>query len=226
MTLALYNVLISAISVVYVFTVVAIMDFAVRKGFPSDISRKVIHIAAGCWLLFWFFFDDLHVTKYLNILPAAIWTVLLLTKGLTAKHDDEAVKTMTRTGDKSELLRGPLYFTIIMMLAGTVFYKTEAALTAMGILAWGDGLAPIAGSRFGKLKYNLVTEKTIEGSITFFIFGFLGAMFFNYFILGRFDAGLILVSVIVSTIVEALSPKDFDNLLIPFVCFIIYYLVY
>ncbi|GJQ64112.1 MAG: phosphatidate cytidylyltransferase [Melioribacteraceae bacterium] len=226
MTIPLYNILIAAISVIYVFTVVAIMDFAVKKGFPSDISRKVIHIAAGCWLLFWYFFDDSDVTKYLNILPAAIWTILLLIKGISASPNDDAVKTMTRSGDKKELLRGPFYFTLVMIVSGTFLYKTEAALTAIGILAWGDGMAPVVGSRLGKLKYSLVTEKTLEGSLAFSVFGFLGAMLFNYFILGTYDTELILISVIVATIVEALSPKDLDNLLIPTACFIIYYLVY
>lgn len=222
MSIPLYNIIISGISVIYVFTVVALMDVAVKKGFAPDLSRKVIHIAAGSWILFWYFFEDSSLTKYLNILPAVIWSVLLIVKGLSSGKDDEAVKTMTRTGDPKELLKGPFYFTLIMIISGTIFYKTDVAMASIGILAFGDGLAPIAGSRFGKLKYNLVTEKTIEGSLTFFIAGFIGAVLFTYLLSGTFDTELILICTIACTIVEALSPKDIDNILIPITCLIIF----
>lgn len=219
---ALYNILISLAAIVYVFLVVGIMDFAVKKGFPQDLSRKVVHIAAGSWLVFWFLFDQTHWTKYFNIAPAFIWTILLLIKGFTASPDDNAVKTMTRTGDRTELLRGPLYFTIIMNIMGTFYFNTELALTAMGILGWGDGLAPVFGKKFGKHKYNFVTEKSYEGSISFIVFGFLGALLFHLIIMGQVDFSAIIICVLITAVVEALSPKDLDNMLIPLAVVILY----
>lgn len=67
----LYNIIIAFLGIVYVFAVVGIMDTVVKKvSFPQDISRKIVHIAAGSWLIFWLFFDDSHWSKYLNIAPA------------------------------------------------------------------------------------------------------------------------------------------------------------
>ncbi|RJP59558.1 MAG: phosphatidate cytidylyltransferase [Ignavibacteriales bacterium] len=227
MTPLIYNIIIAILSIVYVFAVVGIMDFLVkRKNFPQDISRKIVHIAAGSWLLIWLLFDDSHWSRYLNIAPAFIWTVLLLLKGFTASSDDEAVKTMTRTGDRRELLKGPLYFTLVMCLMGTVFYKTPLALTAMGILGWGDGLAPVFGKRFGKHKYYILSEKSIEGSLAFLIFGFFGALIFNLFFYESIDIGFILGLAILATFIEAVSPKDFDNLLIPLSIILAYLLYY
>ncbi len=223
MTPLLHNIIITVFGIIYVFAVVGIMDVLVKKqNFPQDISRKVVHIAAGSWLLFWLFFNDSHWSKYLNIAPALIWTILLLVKGFTAKPNDEAVKTMTRTGDRKELLKGPLYFTIVMCLMGTIFYKTPLALTTMGILGWGDGLAPVFGKRFGKNKYFILSEKSIEGSLAFLVFGFLGALFFNFIFYESIDIGFILVAVIISTVVEAISPKDLDNFLIPLIISLAY----
>lgn len=227
MTPLIYNIIIAILSIVYVFAVVGIMDFLVkRKNFPQDISRKIVHIAAGSWLLIWLLFDDSHWSRYLNIAPAFIWTVLLLLKGFAASSDDEAVKTMTRTGDRRELLKGPLYFTLVMCLMGTVFYKTPLALTAMGILGWGDGLAPVFGKRFGKHKYYILSEKSIEGSLAFLIFGFFGALIFNLFFYESIDIGFILGLAILATFIEAVSPKDFDNLLIPLSIILAYLLYY
>lgn len=221
----LNNIIIAALSVVYVFAVVGIMDFFVRKGFPQDLSRKVVHIAAGSWLVFWIFYDQSHWTKYLNILPAVIWTILLLLKGFTAKPDDEAVKTMTRTGDRKELLKGPFYFTIVMILMGTLFFYNSIAAVSMGILGWGDGVAPIFGKKYGKHKYNFVTRKSLEGSLSFFVFGVWGAFFFSVILFDEIKFIYILVCSIIATLVEAFSPKDIDNILIPLACVIVYYLM-
>lgn len=205
------------------FSVVGIMDYFVKKrNFPQDISRKIVHIAAGSWLVFWAFYDPNHWSKYLNITPAFLWTFLLIIKGFTAKPDDEAVKTMTRTGDRNELLKGPLYFTIVMNLMGTVFMYQEVALTAMGLLGWGDGLAPVFGKRFGKHKFKILSEKSIEGSVSFLVFGFFGALLFQFLILGEINYYNILICSLAATIIEASSPKDLDNLLIPITVLMLY----
>lgn len=221
---AYYNILITFCSFIYVFGVVALMDIAVKKGFPQDLSRKVVHVAAGSWLVFWLLYDSSHWTKYLNISAAFVWTILLLIKGFTAKPDDEAVRTMTRFGDRKELLRGPLYFTLVMNLLGTYFYSTPFALTAMGFLTWGDGIAPIVGTRYGKHPYKIFSEKTIEGSITFFVCGLLGSVLFNSIFGMNLDIQFLLICAVVATIVEGFSPKDFDNILIPLAIYLLYIL--
>ncbi len=170
----------------------------------------------------WPFLDMLNWTKYLNIFPIAVWTILLLIKGLTAPPNDETIKTMTRTGDRKELLKGPFYFTIVMIFMGTIFLKTEVALTSMGLLGWGDGLAPIFGQKFGKHKYNFVTQKSLEGSLAFFVFGVLGAALFHMLVLGNINILNILICGVLATIVEALSPKDLDNFLIPGTSLLLY----
>jgi phytol kinase len=217
------NISVALLSVVYVFSVVGIMDYAVRKGLSADISRKIVHIAAGSWILFWPLYNLSHWTKYLNILPALIWTLLLLIKGLSAAPDDKAVKTMTRTGDRRELLKGPLYFTLIMNIMGTLFLYTPLAMISLGLLSWGDGLAPLFGKYFGKHSYKVFAHKTLEGSAAFIIFGFSGAILFSYLVLGTIDVGFALISALLAVIVEGCSPKDWDNILIPLSTMLVYY---
>jgi len=220
----LQNIIVTIGGLVYVFGIVAIMDFLVKKGFPQDLSRKVVHIAAGSWLIFWPLYSPEHWTKYLNITPALIWTILLLIKGFTAKPDDQAVKTMTRTGDRRELLKGPLYFTVIMNIMGTIFFYSPGALLSMGFLGWGDGLAPVFGKRFGKHKYHIFSDKTIEGSIAFLCFGLLGALIFNLLFFGQINILLLVSTALLTTVIEGFSPKDVDNILIPFSVMVVYYL--
>ncbi len=226
MTPLVYNSIVAIVSVIYVFAVVAIMDKFVKSGFPQEVSRKIVHIAAGSWIMFWLFYDNSHWSKYFNIAPAFIWCILLLQKGFFAKPDDEAVKTMTRNNDRKELLKGPFYFTLVMNLMGTLFYNSNLAVTAMSFLGWGDGIAPIVGKKYGRHKYKIFAEKSIEGSIAFFVFGLGAGFLFSYLIFGSVKINHLLITGVITTIVEAVSPKDIDNILIPLAVVILYLLVF
>ncbi|MDY6899918.1 MAG: phosphatidate cytidylyltransferase, partial [Cyanobacteriota bacterium] len=161
------NIIVTALTFIYVFGLVAVMNFCVsRLNLPQDISRKLTHIGAGSLIGFLPLYNDLHWSKYLNVTIFVVWIILLIQKGLFADDEDEAVKTMTRNGDKSELLKGPLYFVIVATICGTLFYKNFPGIMAIATLGWGDGIAPIVGSRYGRLKYEVLSSKSVEGSLS------------------------------------------------------------
>ncbi|MEI7747462.1 MAG: phosphatidate cytidylyltransferase [Chlorobiaceae bacterium] len=212
-----HNALITLLTFVYVFSVPPLMDYLVTNhSLPRDISRKITHICAGSAIIFLPLFVDGGWSHYLNITVFAVWTVLLVQKGLFAADDDQAVKTMTRTGDKRELLKGTLYFVIVAMICGTIYYKQPAGVLAMAMLGWGDGLAPIIGTRYGKMKYHVLSDKSVEGSLAFLAGSLAAGLFFSHLIVPEsFDAGKILIIALIATVVEGVSPKEVDNLTIP-----------
>jgi len=212
-----HNVLVMLLTFAYVFSVPPLMDWLVTNhGLPRDISRKITHICAGSVIVFLPLFHDGDWSHYLNITVFAVWTVLLIQKGLFAADDDQAVKTMTRTGDKRELLKGTLYFVVVAMICGTLYYKQFAGVLAMAVLGWGDGLAPIVGTRLGKMKYKVLCEKSVEGSVAFLVGSFLAGLFFVRLIVPEaYDPVKIAIIAVASTIVEGVSPKEVDNILIP-----------
>lgn len=215
--LAWHNALVMLFTFVYVFSVPPLMDWLVTNhGLPRDISRKITHICAGSVIIFLPLFREGDWSHYLNITVFAVWTVLLIQKGLFAADDDQAVKTMTRTGDKRELLKGTLYFVIVAMICGTLFYKQFAGVLAMAVLGWGDGLAPIVGTRMGKMKYKVLSEKSVEGSLAFLAGSLLASLFFVWLIVpAAYDPVKIAMIVVAATIIEGISPKEVDNILIP-----------
>ena len=228
------------VAMIYVQGIILLMAKLVNsEKLSSDLSRKVIHIAAGSFIWIWLFIDPSDNFSYLfNIAVPFLFFLTFLKKGKSGDPEDKDVKTMTRTGDPSELLKGPLYFTIVMMVAGTIFFGTYAGMLMMAIVGWGDGIAPYIGKKYGNHKFKTFgREKSIEGSISVFLFSIIGSLIF-YFLLGIIGSpGLIgvantsvladpnadlitmlLIIVIISfviMIVEALSPADIDNLLIP-----------
>ena len=211
------NIIITAITFIYVFGLVAVMNFCViRLNLPQDISRKLTHIGAGSLIGFLVFYNDLHWSKYLNVTIFVVWIILLIQKGLFASDEDEAVKTMTRNGDKTELLKGPLYFVIVATICGTLFYKTFPGIMAIATFGWGDGIAPIVGSRYGRLKYEVLSNKSVEGSLSMLIVAFAASTFFVWLIIPtELNILRIFLLCLVATIVEACSPKEIDNILIP-----------
>jgi phytol kinase len=213
----LRNLIVTALTFVYVFGLVALMNFCVtRFGLPQDISRKITHIGAGSLIGFLSLYSDLHWSKYLNVAIFVVWIVLLVQKGVFANPDDEAVKTMTRTGDKRELLKGPLYFVIVATICGTLLYKTFPGIVAMAALGWGDGVAPIVGYRYGKLKYTIFSNKSVEGTISMLIFAFAASTFFVWLIIpNELNIIKIFLLAFIATLIEACSPKELDNILIP-----------
>ena len=212
-----HNALITLFTFIYVFSVPPLMDWLVTNhGLSRDVSRKITHICAGSVIIFLPLFREGDWSYYLNITVFAVWTLLLIQKGLFAADDDQAVKTMTRTGDKRELLRGTLYFVIVAMICGTIYYKQFAGVLAMAMLGWGDGLAPIIGVKFGKMKYKVLSAKSVEGSLAFFFGSFLAGLFFVKLIVPEaYDPVKIAIIAVAATIVEGASPREVDNLLIP-----------
>ncbi len=211
------NLVATALTFVYVFGLVALLNLCVtRFGMPQDLSRKITHIGAGSLIGFLPLYSDLDWSKYLNVTIFVVWIALLIYKGLFANPEDEAVKTMTRTGDRRELLKGPLYFVIVATICGTLFYKSFPGIVAMATLGWGDGVAPIVGSKYGRLKYKIFSDKSFEGSLSMFIFAFAASLFFVWLVLPSFvNISRILLLAFVATLVEGCSPKEVDNILIP-----------
>lgn len=217
------NIIVTALTFIYVFGLLAILNFCVTKfKLPQDISRKITHIGAGSLIVFLPLYNDLHWSKYLNVTIFVVWIILLIQKGLFANDDDEAVKTMTRNGEKSELLKGPLYFVIVATICGTLFYKTFPGIMAIATLGWGDGIAPIVGSRYGRLKYEVLSSKSVEGSLSMLLAAFAASTFFVWLIIpNELDILRILLLSTIATVVEACSPKEIDNILIPTVVILI-----
>lgn len=212
-----HNALVTLLTFVYVFSVPPLMDYLVTNhSLPRDISRKITHICAGSAIFFLYFYKGGDWSQYLNITVFAVWTILLIQKGLFAADDDQAVKTMTRTGNKRELLKGTLYFVVVAMICGTLYYKQPAGILAMAMLGWGDGLAPIIGTRLGKMKYHILSDKSVEGSLAFLV-GSIGAglFFTNLIVPGEVSLQKIVIIAIIATIAEGVSPKEVDNITIP-----------
>ena len=190
----LYRNLLAALwVVVYVNIVVGGSDLCVKRNWlPSKVTRKIIHVAGASWIIFWPIFDPSHWTWQLNIVVPFMYSIVLFTKGLIIRDPNDAdVRSMTRTGNPSELLAGPLLFSTIMCIVGIKLFMTEEAIVIMGCLGFGDGLAPLVGTYYPwgyyrTYPFSPTDRKTVSGSIAFAIAAVVGICLMRQIIMGDF----------------------------------------
>ncbi|XP_010412644.1 PREDICTED: farnesol kinase, chloroplastic-like [Camelina sativa] len=194
--------------------------------FDQKLIRKLVHINIGLvFLLCWrpLFSSGIQGALFASIVPGLnILRMLLL--GLGVYHDEGTIKSMSRHGDRRELLKGPLYYALSITLACIFFWKTSPiSIAVICNLCAGDGMADIVGRRFGteRLPYN--RNKSFAGSIGMVTAGFLASVGYMYYFASfgyiEVSVGMILrfaVISIASTLVESLpiSTQIDDNLTI------------
>jgi len=198
-------------------------DFAAHKGWvESKLSRKLIHIGTGpifvmCWLLF----PNNPTSRYFAAVVPLLITIQFALVGLGIIKDDAAVQAMSRSGDRREILYGPLFYGIVFVLLTIIYwYDTPIGIVGLMILCGGDGLADIFGRLYGNKNLPWSTEKSWQGSLGMFIGGWLLSItiliFFIQFKIfpSPLKAFLLPVTLIafVATIVESLPMKDIDNI--------------
>jgi len=182
---------------------------------PLTLER--VHIAAGSWLLFWPLFDGEHWSYRLNIFVPFAFTCTLFVKGAILKNpNDPDVRSMSRTGQPHELLQGPLLFTLVMDVVGLQFFRTQVGALMMAALGMGDGLAALIGSRGTHHYYVRGHRKSLEGSAVCFFGSLLGgALFLRLLGLPSLPVVSAAIIALAATVVEAISPAQVENLLIP-----------
>lgn len=201
------------------------VDFAAHRGWvESRLSRKIIHIGTGpIFVLCWLLFEDTPSARFLAALIPLLITTQFFLIGIGAIKDEAAVKAMSRSGDRREILYGPLFYGIVFVVL-TIIYWTDSpiGMIALMVLSGGDGMAEIIGSRVGKSKLPWSQTKSWAGSLGMLIGGWLlSFIVIAVFVsLNRFSTPLldfilpITVINLTATITESLPIRDFDNLLI------------
>ncbi|KAH9768729.1 Phytol kinase 1 [Citrus sinensis] len=173
--------------------------------------------------------------RYFAALVPLVNCLRLVINGLSLVKDDGLIKSVTREGNPKELLRGPLYYVLMLILSALVFWRdSPVGVISLSMMCGGDGVADIIGRRFGSMKIFYNEKKSWAGSISMFVFGFLVSigMLYFYSILGYYQLDWIetlqrvaLVS-LVATVIESLPITEVvdDNISVPLASMVAAYL--
>jgi phytol kinase len=206
-----------------------LMNFIAQRGWmESRLSRKVIHIGTGpLFVLCWLMYKDTPEARWLAALVPFIITVQFALVGLGVLKDPSAVQSMSRSGDPREILRGPLYYGIVFVLLTLVYWKDSLiGIPALMMMCGGDGIADIVGRKFPSAKLPWSREKSVAGTLSVFLGGWLmsAGMIFIYMTAGVFGGTMtnylypITAIAVAGTMVESLHFRDIDNISMTLAC--------
>lgn len=214
-----------------------INDYLAHRGWvESHLSRKLIHIGTGpLFVLCWLLFNANPINKFLAALVPLAFTLQFLLIGTGVIKDEASVKAMSRSGDRREILRGPLYYGIIFVILTIIFWKNSPiGIIGLMLMCGGDGLADIFGRKWGTQKIPWNKGKSLAGSLGMFLGGWLLSILIIWIFTtaGIFSSTMqsylfpITTIAVVGTLVESLPLKDIDNITVTLSAVIIGYLLF
>lgn len=201
--------------------VVIFMSSRIEKLFDISrkSSRKFLHAMIGN-LPFVIPFFTIGFFPFFVAAPFVLVTILASPytpfKGVRGK-----LKGLSEISSEGHPLGLVFYAISYSVLA--LFSASRAYVVAAGVLpmAYGDSLASLVGERYGRRKYRLMANKSLEGSLAMFLGSFL-SFFLSLFFFSAFYQFSLAAQVVpaiavalIATVAEGLSPMGFDNLAVP-----------
>ncbi len=115
-----------------------------------------------------------------------------------------------RKRDEGQFVLGPVTMAIGILFSLVLFPQPVAAI-GICALAFGDGVASLAGKLYGRIELPYARGKTLEGSSACF----LAVLVSTGLLTGSLTVALSVA--LIAVLIEVLPLKDYDNLLIPLV---------
>lgn len=214
------NVILMIFCYIYVFFIIFVSS-KLRKRFhvSKKTSRKFLHVMIGNLPFIVPFFTS-HIYPVLVAAPFILVTFLAspYSKVTMIRNKLRGLADMTEEGHHLGLVFYTVSYTFL-----AIFFSSKPYVIAAGILpmAYGDSAAAIIGEKYGRRRYKLVSEKSVEGSAAMFFTSFvgftLGLLYFSglySFLIFESIVGAFAVAT-AATLVESVSPMGFDNLTVP-----------
>ncbi|KYC46363.1 MAG: Cytidylyltransferase family protein [Candidatus Methanofastidiosum methylothiophilum] len=211
-----------------VYTYVAVLLFISEKILSKYkvLSRKFLHIMVGNVMFVLPIFETRFAMTFLAAAPFIPLTFLM------SPHSPLKIKDKISSSGHG---LGLVYYAISWTVLAFLFFD-KPWIIAVGIAAmsYGDGMASLIGTRFGKRKYHFFGEtKSIEGSMTMYftlvIVLWIVLNYYNYLFsniaLVPINYIILIFVPLVATLFEGVTPRGLDNLIACFSATILYYLL-
>jgi phytol kinase len=189
-----------------------LVSFLSWQKAEAELVRKVMHIGTGnILLLAWL----LKVPKEICLAFGLVFTAIAL-----ISYFLPILPMLHNVGRKT---LGIFYYALSITLLVAWFWsigRPEYAVIGVLVMAWGDGLAALVGTRWGKRAYEFMgSKKTLEGSLAMVAASFLVILVVNAIASGISISTILLALpvAIIAAILEAVSPGGTDNLTVPIV---------
>lgn len=194
----------------------------------EEYSRKFVHIMIGnWWLIALYFFTNVYTAL---VVPVAFCIISYYS--IKKNSPNGLLSFFERREANEKKSYGIIVYPISLAIMAIVSYActNNHYLGGVGIVAlsYGDGMAAVIGKLYPKGKYTIgYAHKTLAGSIAMLIMTFVMLIVYLVFIVGLHMNTIIyrvIITAIIATIVEAITPRGFDNLSVPISALVTYML--
>ena len=176
-----------------------------------EIFRKVIHIFNIIIPLFHIYIlkDKIDMIIFLSAMVIFCFFIEIFRSqsSFISKFFEKYLFFMMRSFEKQGSLTGSTWV-FVGALITIILVPQPFSLLALFFLAFGDTLAALVGMRFPFIK---IGNKTLSGSLACFIMCLYVGLIFDF----EISSEIILIGAFTATIVELISIKINDNILIP-----------
>jgi dolichol kinase len=187
------------------------------------LRRKLVHVFSGpIFLLTWPLFSSSGCT-WAALVPV-VMTLKFALIGLGLLEDKDTVETLSRQGNREDILRGPLFYGIVFVLSTYFFFKEVRGVIGLMCLCFGDGSAEIFGRIYGeKRKLSWSKLKSWPGLVAFLVASSICSLVMIS-LLNNIDAAgfeiipmnqtipRVLFASVCAAFVESVSFSDIDNM--------------
>jgi len=203
----------------YVAFLLVLTEKVLAKRYPLQ-SRKLLHMLTGNIAFLLPVFQTREIMAFVAAGPFILFTFLM--------SPYSPIKSMRgRTSEAGHGL-GLVYYAITWTILAYVFFDNRVVI-AIGILAmsYGDGLASLLGSRYGRRKYTVFHDtKSYLGSLVMALATF-GTLLVAVVYYSVPVSSVLLLTILgiamIAMVVEAVTPLGLDNLSVPFVVAVLYW---
>ena len=206
------------ISILYIVIIIGISTRLIHL--PFEFSRTFTHIL----VINWWFIASFFIIDYWMAISAPIFFIIFNTLNVMYNWIP-SINTKRRDSNK-----GPIYYSIAVFLLTVATFHTPSFHIVGGIgllvMAYGDGFAALIGQKYGTHAYTIFKgHKTLEGSLTMFIVSMIVVTTYQYIQLGQVEFIQVFMLSLIATLVEAISPHGIDNLFIPILVSLLYFIM-
>jgi len=204
-----------------IFYIVIIIAISTRlTHLPFEFSRTFTHIL----VINWWFIASFMIKDYWLAISAPIFFIIFNTLNVIYNWIP-SINTKRRDSNK-----GPIYYAIAVFILTAATFHTPSFHIVGGIgllvMAYGDGFAALIGQKYGTHNYTIFKgHKTLEGSFTMLVVSMIVITTYQYLQLGQANFIQVFMLSIVATLVEAISPHGIDNLFIPILVSLLYFIM-
>ena len=210
----LIQIMLAMASVLTLLGLMAVVRRVAKKvDLNAEVQRKLMHVGTGLFALVmpWLFPDRWPVYM---LIGATMIVMLILRLPRFSNGLGAALHSVERTSYGDFLLALSVGFCFLLARENTLFYVLPIA-----VLTLADAAAALAGTTYGTKRYVVEDgEKSIEGSVVFFVVTLLVAIICFLFLSKLPPSNILMLCVMVAafgTLVEAQSWRGFDNLFLP-----------